>query len=275
MSGRLDRLFILCLLGAILFGVGFPLFWMISCSLRPFAEIYASPPILLPRNITFVNYAELFRLTSFLVYFKNSLIIALGTTALTMVLSTLGAFSLARFNYRGKEVISFLVLFTYVVPAILLLIPIFLLLAKVGLVNTYTGMIIANTTFCLPFGLWLMRGFFQGIPKELEESGMVDGASRFKIFLDILLPMAIPGIIAVSIFTFILAWNEYLFALVIMTKESMKTLPVGIAQFADATSVEWGLIMAASVMATLPILLLFAFPQRFLIQGIGSGGLKG
>ena len=104
---------------------------------------------------------------------------------------------------------------------------------------------------------------------------MIDGASRFKIFLDILLPMAIPGIIAVSIFTFILAWNEYLFALVILTKESMKTLPVGIAQFADATSVEWGLIMAASVMATLPILLLFAFPQRFLIQGIGSGGVKG
>jgi multiple sugar transport system permease protein len=275
MSGRLDRFLILCLLGAILFGVSLPLFWMISCSLRPFAEIYASPPILLPRNITFSNYTELFRLTNFLIYFKNSLIIALGTTFLTMVLSTLGAFSLARFHYRGKEVISFLVLFTYVVPAILLLIPIFLLLAKVGLVNTYTGMIIANTTFCLPFGLWLMRGFFQGIPKELEESGMIDGAGRFKIFLDILLPMAVPGIIAVSIFTFILAWNEYLFALVILTKESMKTLPVGIAQFADATSVEWGLIMAASVMATLPILLLFAFPQRFLIQGFGSGGLKG
>lgn len=275
MSKKLTNIINLFLIMIILIIVLFPFFWMISCSFRPFSEIYTSSPSLFPKRIMFDNYRTLFNETNFLTYFTNSMIIASGTALFSMVISSLGAYSITRFSYPGRNIISFFILFSYTIPIILLFVPIFLTLAKMHLLNTYIGIILANTSYCLPFEIWLLVSFFKEIPFEIEEAGLVDGASRLRVFFVIVLPMAVPGIISVSIFAFILAWNQYLLALVILISDKMKTLPVAIAEFSDATSVQWGLIMSAGTMTALPIFIFFFFIRKYLIQVLGTSGLKG
>jgi multiple sugar transport system permease protein len=192
----------------------FPLFWMLVSSLKPADELFSSPPIIFPRHISFDNFAELLS-TDFPIFFKNSLIVATGTTFFVILLGTLGGYSITRFRYPGRELVSRSVLLLYMFPSILLIIPIVILMVKCHLSNSYTGLILANTTFALPYALWLLRAFFETIPIELEQAAMIDGASRLRAFVTVSLPAAIPGIIATGIFTYLLSWNDYLFALVI------------------------------------------------------------
>ena len=253
----------------------FPLAWMLSTALKPPAEVLAWPPSLLPPHPTLGNFARLFSQTNFLAYFWNSMICAWSATVLSVVLGAIGAYSLTRFRYRGRETIAFGMLFAYLFPPIVLIVPFYILFRQLGLANSYAGLIVAYTAFSLPFSTWMLRAFFQSIPLELEEAALVDGAGRPRAVVHVVLPLALPGAIAVSIFTFIVAWNDYLFARVLMTSEDLKTLPVGVQDFFSMAVIEWGMIMAAGVMITIPALVFFVAVQRYLVRGWGTGGVKG
>jgi len=259
---------VLLLLGA------FPLFWMLSTSLKPSGEIFATPT-LVPRHATLGNFVQLLAETNFAVYFKNSVIVSLATVVVTLGASAAGAYALTRFSFRGRDTVIRLILATYMFAPIMIIIPFYILVRQLGLVNTRLALVLSYTTFCLPFCLWLLRAFFAGVPLELEEAAMVDGANRARAAWYVTLPLALPGLIAAGIFTFILAWNDFLFALVLITSDELKTLPVGVNDLFNATIVDWGMIMAAGVMITVPTIAFFVAVQRYLIQGWGAGGVKG
>lgn len=260
---------------ALLIVGAFPFFWMLSTSLKPSDEIFATPPTFVPLHATLTNFAHLFRDTSFLTYFENSVVVSLATVLLTLAVSAAGAYGLTRFSFRGRDKIAGLILLTYMFAPIMIIIPFYILVRQLGIVNTRLALVLSYTTFCLPFCLWLLRAFFQSIPLELEEAAMVDGAHRGRAVWHIVLPLALPGIIASAIFTFILAWNDFLFALVLITSDELKTLPIGVNDLFNATIVDWGMIMAAGVMITTPTIGFFVAVQRYLIQGWGAGGVKG
>jgi ABC-type glycerol-3-phosphate transport system permease component len=253
----------------------FPFLRMLSTSLKQSSEVFASPPTLVPRQLTLGNFARLLIETNFATYFGNSLRVSLATVALTLGVSAVGAYGLTRFRFPGRETVAGLILLTYMFAPIMVIIPFYILVKQLGLVNTHLALVLSYTTFCLPFCLWLLRAFFQSVPLELEEAALVDGAHRGRAVWHVVLPLALPGIIAAGIFTFILAWNDFLFALVLISSDELKTLPVGVNDLFNATIVDWGMIMAAGVMITLPTVGFFAGVQRYLIRGWGSGGLKG
>ncbi len=253
----------------------FPFFWMVSTSFKPLQEIFVFPPSFLPAEFTLKNFQQLFEQTRFLTYFKNSVIISFTTVVLTMIIGSAGAYSLTRFKFYGREKIASLILFTYMFAPIMIVIPFYVLIKKIGLANTHTALIMAYTAFCLPFSLWLLRSFFQSIPLALEKAALIDGASRLEAVIYVVLPLALPGIIATGIFTFILAWNDYIFVRILITSDELKTLSVGIADLYNATVIDWGMIMAGSMLITVPVLIFFVFVQRYLIAGWGAGAMKG
>jgi len=274
--GGLPRAGVLYAGGLVLFLVGaFPLLWMLSTSLKPSSEIFATPPTLVPVQSTLENFTRLFEETSFLTYFRNSVVVSFATVLLTLSISAAGAYGLTRCVFPGREKVAGLILMTYMFAPIMIIIPFYILVKRLGLVNTHLALVLSYTTFCLPFCLWLLRSFFQSIPLELEEAALVDGAGLGRAVWYVVLPLALPGIIAAGIFTFILAWNDFLFALVLITSEELKTLPVGVNDLFNATIVDWGMIMAAGVVITVPTIAFFVAVQRYLIQGWGAGGVKG
>ena len=275
-QGGLRRAGVLYAGGLVLFLVGaFPLFWMLSTSLKPSSEIFATPPTLVPIKSTLENFTRLFAETSFLTYFRNSVVVSFTTGLLTLSVSAAGAYGLSRCVFLGREKVAGLILMTYMFAPIMIIIPFYILVKRLGLVNTHLALVLSYTTFCLPFCLWLLRSFFQSIPLELEEAALVDGAGVGRAVWYVVLPLALPGIIAAGIFTFILAWNDFLFALVLITSDELKTLPVGVNDLFNATIVDWGMIMAAGVVITVPTIAFFVAVQRYLIQGWGAGGVKG
>jgi len=253
----------------------FPLFWMLSTSLKPSGEIFATPPRMIPMRPTLDNFVRLFTETSFLTYFRNSATVSLTAVLLTLAVSSLGAYGLTRFSFRGRDQVAGLILTTYMFAPVMIIIPFYILVKQLGIVNTHLALVLSYTTFCLPFCLWLLRAFFQSIPLELEEAALVDGAGRGRAVWYVVLPLALPGLIATAIFTFILAYNDFLFSMVLITSEELKTLPVGVNDLFNATIVDWGMIMAAGVMITAPAVIFFAAVQRYLVQGWGAGGVKG
>ncbi|UCG66926.1 MAG: carbohydrate ABC transporter permease [Deltaproteobacteria bacterium] len=261
---------------AILFVLtAFPFFWMISTSFKPLREIFVYPPYFLPKEFTLANFERLFEQTRFLTYFKNSVFVATSAVVLTMTIATAGAYSLTRFRFYGRERIASLILFTYMFAPIMIIIPFYVLIKKMGIANTHLALIMAYTAFCLPFSLWLLRAFFQGIPMALEEAALTDGAGRIRAVIYVILPLALPGIIATGIFTFILAWNDYIFVRILITSDELKTLSVGIADLHNATVIDWGMIMSGGMLITIPVLVFFIFIQRYLIAGWGTGAVKG
>ena len=254
--------------------IAFPLFWMLSTSLKPNDETFAMPPTLLPAHPTLEQFRRLLTETPFITFFLNSVIVGLCTTAVVVSVAVLGAYGLVRFRFLGRELIAHLVLFTYLLPAVLLLLPLYLIVSRLGLANSLAGLVIAYTTFALPFALWLLRSFIAAIPIDLEEAAMVDGAGRLRAFLEVVIPQALPGIISTALFTFILSWNEYLYAMVFINVDSSKTLPPGVLTMLNQNQdVEWALLMAASVL--MPVLVMFAFLQSHLTRGFGAGAVKG
>lgn len=256
--------------------IAFPLIWMVLTSIKPQSELFRIPPSILPQRITFEHYAVLLERTPFLHYFANSMMLATATTALVIVVGALGAYSLVRFQYRGRETLAGLVLFTYLLPSVVLIIPLYLLMVKVGLANSLSSLVVAYTTFSLPYALWLLRSFMAGIPEDFESAALVDGASRIGAFIDVILPQALPGIISTALFTFILAWNEYLYALVLVNSDQSRPLTTGVMNMLiTAFNIDWSLLMAASVMMSIPLIIIFAFLQSYLTRGFGAGGVKG
>lgn len=252
-----------------------PLLWMLSTSLKPPREVLATPPTLIPARPTLENFARLLGETAFLTYLGNSVLVAGLTVLLTMVVAAAGAYSLTRFRFPGREAVARLVLCTYMFAPIMIVVPIYILARRLGLVNTHTALVLAYASFCLPFALWLLRAFFASIPLELEEAAQVDGAGRPRAILHVVAPLALPGVIATGIFTFTLAWNDYIFTRILVATDELKTLPVGVQDLFAAAVVDWGLVMAAGMLITIPALALFLAVQRHLVEGWGSGGLKG
>ncbi len=253
----------------------FPFFWMICTSFKPLREIFVFPPYFFPKDFTLANFDRLFGQTRFLTYFKNSLFVSTSAVVLTMTIATAGAYSLTRFKFYGREKIASLILFTYMFAPIMIVIPFYVLIKKIGIANTHLALIMAYTAFCLPFSLWLLRAFFQSIPMVLEEAALTDGAGRIRAVIHVIFPLALPGIIATGIFTFILAWNDYIFVRILITSDELKTLSVGIADLYNATVIDWGMIMAGGMLITIPVLIFFIFIQRYLIAGWGAGAMKG
>ncbi|HET6521393.1 MAG TPA: carbohydrate ABC transporter permease, partial [Geminicoccaceae bacterium] len=196
-------------------------------------------------------------------------------TLLTIFVATLAAYGITRFRFPGRGLIAGTMLFTYMFAPIMIVVPFYILMRAAGLVNSYLGLALAYTAFSLPFSMWLLRSFFQSIPLELEEAAMTDGATRPQAVARVIVPMALPGVIAVSIFTFIVAWNDYLFARVLISSNNLKTLPVGMQDLYTSTVTDWGMMMAAGVVITLPALAFFVMVQRYLIAGWGAGAVKG
>lgn len=256
--------------------LAFPLLWLTSTAFKPQAELFAMPPSLLPAHPTWQNFVAVLTTTSFLTYFLNSLVVAAATTIITLVVATTGAYGLVAFRFPGRNLIARALLFSYLLPASILLIPVYLVIARLGLTNTLSGLVIAYVTFMLPFAVWLMRSFLSALPVTLEAAARIDGASAFAVFIDIVLPQALPGLITTAVFSFILSWNEYLYALVVISRNASKTLPPGVmTTLVTGYNVEWGMVMAASVMMSLPLLGAFVLLQRYLVRGFGAGAVKG
>ena len=277
MRPRLWRTALLNLLAwSIVLAVAFPLIWMVLTSIKPQSELFRIPPSILPQSITFEHYRQLLEETPFLKYFANSALLACSTTLLVVAVGTLGAFSLVRFRYPGRDRMALLVLATYLLPSVVLIIPLYLLMVWIGVANSLLSLVIAYTTFSLPYALWLLRSFMASIPADLESAALVDGASRLGAFVDVILPQALPGIISTTLFTFILAWNEYLYALVLVNTDEARPLTTGVMNMlVTSFNIEWSLLMAAAVLMSLPLIVIFAFLQSYLTRGFGAGGVKG
>jgi len=253
----------------------FPLYWMLVSSLKASHELLASPPTFWPHEWELRAYRKLFYETNFWRYFENTVVVAAMTTVIVLVAGVIGAYSLTRYAFRGRTLVARLTLLAYMFPPIIMLVPLFLLARELGLTNSRPGLALTYISFSLPYALWILRAFFQSIPIELEQAALIDGANRAQALAYVVMPLALPGIIATAIFTFIVAWNDFLFALVLIGHDELKTLAIGVNEFFHMAVVDWGLIMAAGVMITIPALIFFVAIQRYLIAGWGAGGVKG
>lgn len=255
--------------------IGFPLLWMLVSSFKPAEQLFVSPPRLLPSTVTLDWYRNVMLQSDAPTYFRNSLVIGAATTAICLSIGTLAAYGVTRFEFPGKRVFLIGALLSYVFPAIVLFVPIYMIINSLGLIDTLAGVVIAHTILTFPFALWMLRSFFIAIPREIDEAAWVDGASYFLTFVAIILPLALPGVFSVGVFVFVLSWNEYLFAGVLITSGSLKTIPVGISEFITSFDVRWGEIMAMGALATMPVIALFLSVQRFFLRGVIAGAIKG
>ncbi len=263
------------LLGWFLLFCLLPLAWMVSTSLKPLEDTYVVPPAWWPAHPTLGSYSNIWRIQSFGTYFLNSCIVAGFTTIASLVLATLAGYGFSRFRFRGARVLMSFTLTTQMFPGVLLVIPYFALSSKVGLFDTYQVLILAYTSFALPFCVWMLKGFFDSVPREVDEAALIDGATRLGTFLRVILPLATPGIIATSIFSFLVAWNEFLFAVALTSSPTMQLVTAGIVSNIGQFRVQWNDLMAAAVVATVPIVVLYAFCERYLVAGLTAGAVKG
>ncbi|WDR01279.1 carbohydrate ABC transporter permease [Devosia algicola] len=252
----------------------FPMYWMISISLKLPREIYRTPS-LWPQVFTLENYRILIADKGFLRPILNSLLVSTVVTVISVLISSFAAYSMVRFRYRFKGVIGRIILFAYLTPTSLLFIPLSILMARLQLGNSLHGLILVYLTFSLPLSTWLLQGYFRGVPRELEEQGMIDGLSRLGALLRIVLPLSAPGIAAVSIFTFTGAWNELLLALVLVTSETERTAPLALNYLITSDVLPWGPLMAGAVISSVPLMVLYFIAQHFMVQGLTAGSVKG
>ena len=264
----------LMLAGFVVFAL-FPLFWLLKVSITPDNLLYAEGVRLWPSHFTLDHYASVLSHTQFPLFFRNSVIVSGSTAMLSTVLAAAAGYAFSRFHFRGRFWIVGLMLVTQMFPLVMIIAPIFRLLSPLGLTNSLTGLIIVYTAFNLPFASFLMQTFFDAIPKELEEAALLDGASRFAALWRIIVPLTLPGLAATLGFVFTAAWSELLFALMLNSSSAVSTFPVGLLAFVSKFSVDFGQMMAAGVLALLPVCLFFVFIQRYLVQGLTAGAVKG
>lgn len=257
----------------ILISIG-PFLWLLKTSLVPEQEIFIRPLQYLPTAVTLENFAELFGRMDFLIYFRNSFIVGVGTTALGLFVSVTAAYSFARYRFRGRRLLMTMFLVIPMFPSALILIPIYDVMRVLGLVDTYLALIIAYCSFAIPFAVWMMTGYFAALPSDMEEAARVDGCNRLTAFVRILLPVALPGMSATALYIFITSWNEYVFAALLAQDATVRTLPVALQLFITEFTVNWGMLAAGGVIVSLPVILLFVFLQRHLISGLTAGAVK-
>lgn len=269
-----NKVLVTLLLIVIVIILDFPIYWMVNSSLKGPAELFQRNQTYFPRAPLWQNYPDIFVRMDYVKYFTNSLIIALATTLTAVVIGSISGYSFARFKYRGRKLAVFMILISQMFPASLLVIPIFLILNQLGLINTYLGLILAYSTFILPFSVWMMKGFYATIPVDLEEAALLDGCSRLQALYKIVLPLAAPGAAATASFAFVVAWNEFMFALNLTTNNATRTLPVGLSLLVGRYFNNWGVLMAAAVVTSIPTLLVFLTLQKYLIRGLTAGAVK-
>ncbi|HEU5101154.1 MAG TPA: carbohydrate ABC transporter permease [Roseiflexaceae bacterium] len=271
--GASARLYIL--LGIYLLVVTFPFYYMVLTSLRTQKDVYDRERMLTPANLTFENYAIVLNNTGMRTWLTNSTIVAFTSTTIAVVISVLAAYSLARLKFFGSRNLAKSVLFMYLVPSSLLFIPLFLIMSNLRLLNTLWALIISYQTFNVPFCTWMLLGYFRTLPEELEDAARIDGCSRLGVLGRVVLPLAAPGIVTAFIFGFTNSWNEFLFAVVMAQRTELRTVPAGLYSFQVGDVLLWGQLMAAALIATLPVVLLFMLVQRFVVQGLTVGAVKG
>ena len=256
-----------------------PMIWMLLTSIKSGFAAMQSPPQWWPDEPTLASYTRLLDPTNsvgqdFLRFFWNSLFVSTMTTILAVVVAVPAAYAFSRFTFPGRQFLFFAVLLRNMFPAVIFLVPLFILMRLLGLVNTHGSLILTYLTFGLPLAIWLLKGFYDNIPIQLEQAARIDGASRFKAFIFIVMPLSVPGIIATAIYSFIGAWNEYIFAYTFLNKNDQLTLPVGIQRFFSENSTDFPGLMAASFMMSVPVVVLFLALQRYFVQALTEGAVK-
>lgn len=264
----------LAILAYIVFAL-FPLYWLLKVSVTPNKLLYSEGIRMWPSQTSFEHFNFVLRHSDFPVFFKNSLIVSGSTAVIVTTLASLAGYALSRFTFRGKYWLVALMLLTQMFPLVMLVAPIFKILSPLGLTNSLTGLVIVYSAFNVPFATFLMQSFFDGIPKDLEEAAMIDGATQFVAFKQIILPLTLPGIAATLGFVFTAAWSELLFSLMLISGNESATFPVGLLSFVSKFSVDFGQMMAAGVLALIPACLFFLLIQRYLVQGLTAGAVKG
>jgi len=253
----------------------FPIFWLVKVSITPNDLLYSEGVRLWPSRMTFDHFSHVLNNSSFPLFFRNSLIVSGSTAIIVTLLASLSGYALSRFNFRAKYWIVALMLLTQMFPLVMLIAPIYKIMAPLGLTNSLLGLVIVYSAFNVPFATFLMQSFFDGIPKDLEEAAKIDGATQFMAFRQIILPLTLPGIAATLGFVFTAAWSELLFALMLISGNDAATFPVGLLSFVSKFSVDFGQMMAAGVLALIPACLFFFLIQRYLVQGLTAGAVKG
>lgn len=234
------------------------------------------PPHFLPVEINFTSYLKIFKNTKYLTYFKNSFLVSSGTVLLTLAVATLAGYSFSRFSFKFRNTLLTMIMSVQMFPIIAILISLYTLYNKWGMLSTYRGLVLADSTFCLPLAIYLMKGFFDTLPRSLDEAAKIDGAGRLCTLWKVLLPLTKPALVAVGIYTFLYAWDDFVMSLVIMQKDVMKTLPVGIvASFLGEYAYDYSSMMAFAFAGSVPIVLLFIFFQKFMVTGLTAGAVKG
>ena len=251
-----------------------PFAWMLISSFTPAESLFTKNPSFIPKGFWTGWYKNVFVSSNVPRYFLNSIIVSSAVMVITVVVASLGAYSLTRFRYKGRELLSHIILCTYIFPPILLMLPLNSILTKLDLVDTFAGIILAHLTITIPLGIWMMRSFFAVIPIELDEAGMIDGLSKIGVFRKISIPMSGTAIFSIGLFSFIQSWNEYLYTSVFIISTNRKTLPNGIREFIAHYDIRWGEIMATSVLISIPVIIIFISIQRYFIAGLTAGAVK-
>lgn len=278
MTKRNRRINLLCYTGLVLASliVLLPIVYMASTSLKSIQEIMSSSTVtLFPQKVSAEAYQNILNNYPFFTYLKNSVVISVVSTLIAVAFSTLAGYGFSRFRFRGKGAIMMFILVTQMFPAVMLFVPYYKLLTIYGLANTRAGIIIVHIASVIPFCSWMMYGFFNGISRELDEAARIDGCGHLRTFLQVVAPLTLPGLISTTIYAFIQSWNEYMFSMLCITKESMKTLPVAIGQMAGYDKIMWNDLMAASLLSSLPVVILFLFLQKYFINSMMAGAVKG
>lgn len=277
---KISKTILYFLLILVCFIAVFPFFWMVSSSFKGNSEIFTYPPVWIPREPTTEGYTNLFftpmyGTTLFIDFARNSLFVSLLTAIITVLIAALGSYGMARFKFRGGGVLKYLILLSQMLPGALLLIPLYMIMAKLKLIDSHWALIIAYISFTLPYCTYLLKSYIDAIPPSIDEAALVDGCNRFTALFLVIFPIAAPGIVVTFVQAFIMGWNEYMFALAFLNTNSQWTIPVALGSFRGQYIVEWSYLFAGSVLLTIPVLLLFLFFQKWLITGLASGSVKG
>jgi arabinogalactan oligomer/maltooligosaccharide transport system permease protein len=252
----------------------YPALNVLSISLRPGNQLRSTDLAIIPENWTLQSYTQLFTEQPFLRWLANSLIVAIGVTLTGVALASISGYAFSRFRFVGRNATMLAILTTQMFPATMLLLPLYILIAQLGLINTFFGLMVFYTSTALPFCVWQMKGFYDTIPASLEEAARIDGCGRAAAFRRVILPLAVPGLVITALFSFMAAWSEYIVAAQVMQDEEMFTLPLGLKSFQSSLSTQWGLYAAASILVSLPVVIVFLALSRFLVSGLTLGSVK-
>lgn len=252
-----------------------PLLWGISTALKIPSEVYAFPPTWIPTTLTLDNFLLVVQNQNLIRAFFNTLIIASGTTLIALVVGVLGGYGFARFRFPGRNTLLWSVLFTKLFPRVVVIVPFFVTLRNLQMMNTYQGLILVYLMVTFPVAIWLLKGFFDKIPPEIEEAAVIDGCNLPQLLWHVIIPMSRPALVAVAMYSFILAWNEFLFALVFTNGLQVRPLSIALAFFIDENGIRWGELMAASLVMSLPAVIVFTLAQKLLVRGLSDGAVRG